>query len=135
MYKGEDTIDWLYETQLQVDDEWAVRTEKGFKWWAADHAQTVELLGEFEHPALGMRGYCISVRTELLKAAKLDADALMAINLTLMPFASMAGPVFDQRTGTLDLCSWVLVHEDNHRYMNALLSVAGLSPYNGVNSN
>ena len=57
MYKGEDTIDWLYETQLQVDDEWTVRTEKGCKWWAADHAQTVELLGGVEHPYSGMKGY------------------------------------------------------------------------------
>ncbi|NCC58342.1 MAG: hypothetical protein EOM17_12025 [Synergistales bacterium] len=108
MYTGRDTIEWLYGKQLQVDDEWSVITENGFTWWAGDHAQTVEVVGEADGPS-DERGYYISIRTELLKVRSLDPDALKAVSLTLMPFASMAGPVFDPRRGTLDLCSWTAV--------------------------
>ena len=123
MYTGRDTIEWLYGKQLQVDDEWSVITENGFTWWAGDHAQTVEVVGEADGPS-GERGYYISIRTELLKVRSLDPDALKAVSLTLMPFASMAGPVFDPRRGTLDLCSWALVYEGISPWMNVLLSVA-----------
>ncbi len=51
MYTGRDTIEWLYGKQLQVDDEWSVITENGFTWWAGDHAQTVEVVGEADGPS------------------------------------------------------------------------------------
>ena len=123
MYTGKKTIDWLYGKQLQVDEEWSVRTENGFTWWPGDHSQTVEIVGEADGPS-GERGYYISIRTELFKVRSLDADALTAVNLTLMPFASMAAPVFDPRRGTLDLCSWALVYEKISPWMNIMLSMA-----------
>ena len=43
---GQQTIDWLYGEQLQVDDEWAVRGPTGFTWWAYSNAQTIEIVGE-----------------------------------------------------------------------------------------
>ena len=43
---GTQTIEWLYRDHLQVDDEWAVRTPHGFRWWADRHAQQVEVIGE-----------------------------------------------------------------------------------------
>lgn len=123
MYTGKDTIDWLYTEQLQVDREWSVETERGFRWWPDDHAQTVEILGEVHGPA-GEKGYYISVRTELFKAPNLGADALEAVNKNLMTVASMSGPVYDRDRGALDLCSYALVHEDNYRWINILLNVA-----------
>ena len=42
---GEQTIDWLYREQLQVDAEWSVRDRTGFTWWADQNAQTVEIVG------------------------------------------------------------------------------------------
>ena len=123
MYTGKNSIDWLYEKQLQVDEEWSVRSENGFKWWPGDHAQTVEIVGEADGPS-GERGYYISIRTELYKVRSLDADALTAVNSTLMPLVSMAAPVFDPRRGTLDLCSWALVYEAISPWMNIMLSMA-----------
>ena len=46
MDTGKQSIEWLYHEQLKVDDEWAIRTPNGFKWWADKHAQTVEVIGE-----------------------------------------------------------------------------------------
>ena len=35
-------VDSLYK-QLQIDDEWAVRRERGFTWWSYRLAQHVEV--------------------------------------------------------------------------------------------
>lgn len=47
---GAKTIDWLYNIQLQVDDEWSVRTPTGFTWWADQNAQTIEVVGQDTGP-------------------------------------------------------------------------------------
>ena len=49
-----------------------------------------------------------------------------AINALLMCLASMAGPVFDEKTGTLSLCSLVRVHESIREWMSALISAASV---------
>ncbi len=121
---GTRTIDWLFETQLQVDEEWSTRTPNGFKWWADKHAQTIEVIGEVSGGPGGQVGYLVSVRTELLRSVQLSDAALKTINLFFMPTASMAGPVYDQSTQTLSLASLVRVHEDISGWMNPLLSVA-----------
>lgn len=55
MNAGERVLDFLYITQLQVDDEWAVTTPNGFTWWAGSFAQYVEIVGEEISPD-GMTG-------------------------------------------------------------------------------
>ena len=47
---AEQIIDWLYREQLQVDEQWSVRTERGFTWWAYENAQTIEIVGEETAP-------------------------------------------------------------------------------------
>jgi len=123
MCMGRDTIEWMYGKQFKTGGEWSVRADNGFRWWPTDRAQTVEVVGEADGPS-GERGYYISVRTDMFKARSLDGDALKAINMTLMTFASLAGPVYDPRRGTLDLCSWALVYEEISPWMNILLSIA-----------
>lgn len=125
MYTGKQTIDWLFHEQLKVDEEWSVRTENGFRWWADRNAQTIEVVGET--PGLnGNTGYFVSVRTELLRELDLDERAATTINSLLMPFASMAGPVYDRETKTLSLCLLVRVHEVIAPWMNPIISVAAL---------
>ena len=125
MNAGEQVLDFLYRTQLQIDDEWAVRTASGFTWWAAENAQTVEILTEQTSPE-GMSGQLVSVRTEMLSEVVLT-DALLAdLNAGPMQLASMSGPVYDPDTGTLSLCSLALVHEDIAGWMGMLLSTAAI---------
>ncbi len=120
---GEQSIQWLYGKQLKVDDEWAIPTTTGFKWWADNHAQTIEILKEEIGPD-GNTGYLISVRTEFLRNLDLTDDSLTLINTALTPYASLAGPVYDDESRTLDLCSLVRVHEGNSGWMNPLISLA-----------
>lgn len=123
MNVGEQTIDWLYREQLQVDDEWSVRTPGGFRWWPHQQAQTIEVVSEQSGPD-GQTGYWISIRTELLRDVDLDDRLAMVLNGLLMPFASMACPVHDATARTVDLYSLMRVHTDVAESVRALLSIA-----------
>lgn len=125
MNAGEQVVDFLYRTQLQVDDQWAVRTPTGFTWWAAENAQTVEILTGQTSPE-GMSGHLVSVRTEMLAGVDLTDELLADLNDGPMQLASLAGPVHDPDTGTLSLCSLALVHEDIAGWMGMLLSTAAI---------
>jgi len=125
MNAGEQVLDFLYNTQLQVDDEWAVRTPTGFVWWAGYHAQIVEIIGEQTSPE-GQTGYLISIRTEMVSGLDLTEEVLADLNEGPMQFASMAGPVYDPETGTLSLRTLVRVHDEIVPWMQMLLSTAAI---------
>ena len=88
MNVGEQTIDWLYREQLQVDEQWSIRTPTGFAWWADQNAQTIEILGEETGPD-GESGYLIGIRTELLHDVDLSDAALTELNDGPMRFAAL----------------------------------------------
>ena len=120
------TVEWLFSEQLKVDSEWSVRTPTGFRWWAYKNAQTIEVVGEEAGGPDGEIGYFVSVRTELLRSLNLGDRELAAIHANLMRFASMAGPVYDQETKTLSLCSQVRVYDAISQWMNPLISAAAV---------
>jgi hypothetical protein len=68
----------------------------------------------------------ISTRTELLRILRLTDQTAAGINALLMCPASMAGPVFDEKTSTLSLCSLVRIHESIREWMSALISLASV---------
>jgi hypothetical protein len=125
MNAGEKTIDWLFQEQLRVDHKWSIKLPTGFTWWADRHAQTIEIVGS-ESSEDGETAYLISIRTDLLRNLKLTDKTAAGINALLMHFASMAGPVLDEKNGTLSLCSLVRVHESVREWMSALISVASV---------
>ncbi len=66
MNAGKQTIEWLFNQRLRVDDEWSMKIPSGFGWWAAQNAQDIEMVGENYGPQR-QTGYLISVRTGLLR--------------------------------------------------------------------
>jgi hypothetical protein len=122
-FAGKGTIDWLFAEQLRVDEEWSLRLPTGFRWWADQQAQTVEVVRTETGPA-GEVGYVVSIRTDLLRDVSLDEKSLALCHLLLMQAASMAGPVHDEHQRTLSLCSLVRMHQGIAQWMNPLLSVA-----------
>jgi hypothetical protein len=64
MLFGNATLQWLYSKQLLVDQQWSVRTPRGFTWWADKNAQTIEVVGEVKAPDLPP-AQLVSVRTDL----------------------------------------------------------------------
>ena len=123
MNAGTKTIDWLYSEQLRVDAEWSIKTANGFVWWADSNAQTVEVIGEETDEKCGT-AWLVSVRTDFLRNVEATDSTLEKLSLMLAPVASMVGPVFDEDTGTVALCSLVRVHEGNREWMAPLISVA-----------
>lgn len=119
------TVEWLFHEALKVDTEWSVKTPRGFRWWADRHAQTIEIIGE-ETAADGTTDYFVSVRTDVLRSLDMGDFELDGIHTIIMPFTSMAGPVYDRKTKTLSLCSLVRVHDAISQWMNPLISVAAL---------
>jgi len=123
---GEQTIDWLYREQLQIDDRWSVRTERGFTWWADQNAQTVEIIDEETGPD-GEVGYLIGVRTEMITDLDLTEAALGELNEGPMRCAALSGPVYDRQTSTLSLCSLGRVHSEVAEWMGVLLGSAAVT--------
>ncbi len=126
MNAGEQTLTWLYDEQLKIRDAWAIRTPRGFRWWADKNAQTIEVIGRETGPN-GTIAYLISVRTDFLRNLDMTDCSLKAVNELLMSFSAMAGPVYDANSRTLTLCSLVRVHRDICSWMNSLISVASVT--------
>ncbi|HPX37606.1 MAG TPA: hypothetical protein PLH92_07800 [Mycobacterium sp.] len=125
MNAGEEVLDFLYTTQHQVDDEWAVKTPNGFTWWAGPFAQHVEIIGEETSPD-GQTGYLIRIRTEMVSGVELTDELLAELNEGPMQFASMAGPVYDPETQMVSMCTLVRVHDGIVSWMKMLLSTAAI---------
>ena len=126
MNAGEQTIDWLYREQLQVDEQWSVRTERGFTWWPDQNAQTIEILGEETGPD-GDVGYLIGVRTEMLTDLDLTESGLGELNEGPMRCAGLSGPVYDAATRTLSLCSMARVHDEIAPWMSVVIGSAAVT--------
>lgn len=120
---GEKTLDWLYRSQLQIDREWAVKTETGFTWWAHRHAQTIEIVGEAT-TGDGDTAALVCARTEVLRKMANPQRTAEALKDGFMRRASMSGPVLDPERGTLALSSAVWIHQRKCSWMPALLSTA-----------
>lgn len=124
MNAGKQVIDFLY-TQLQVDDEWAIRHADGFTWWAAEQLQTVDIIGEETSPD-GTTGYLISVQTEAASDLDLTEDVAAELNGGPMRFPSLAGPVYIPDSRTLRLCTTARVHAQTAQWMGVLLASASV---------
>jgi len=106
------TVEWL-RAELQVEDEWSVATDAGFRWWPGRHAQTVEALGG-----------AVSVRTEVMRGLDLWPPALPPLNHYLLQLASLSGGVYDGEQRRMDVCSLVRVDEVNADAVRPLLRLA-----------
>jgi hypothetical protein len=128
MAPAHDLIDWLFAQQLQVDEEWAVRDEQGFTWWADRQAQRVEVRESHEGGADSDSSphFLLSVRTEFLCQLELTDQAAVTINSCLLPYAALCGPVYDAEKKTLELCSLVRVSEEVTPFLKRAVSLACL---------
>lgn len=124
MNAAESTLKWLYREQLKVDDKWSIQTPNGFTWWADKNAQTIEITGEESNSET--KAYFIRVKTDLFQDIELNEQTCILLNALLMPYSSMAGPVYDSKSKTLSLCSHVRIHEGIKDWMAPLISTAAV---------
>lgn len=111
----------LYQT-MQVDAEWSVRTERGFTWWAKDHAQRV--WADPPEESDGIRVSRLHARTDLVTGFEPRPE-----NLALLAVGAMRGTVagvvrHPERPDRLQLATSVYAHAQNREWTGLLFSVA-----------
>ncbi|AEF34617.1 conserved hypothetical protein [Mycolicibacter sinensis] len=119
---GLQLVDSLFK-QLMVDDEWAVRRERGFTWWAYRLAQHVEI----GPPVWSEDRYICSVRiwTDVVRdvdPATEPASVLGVVNAQ----ATVNALVWDDATATITECCTAVIHEEIFAWMSKVLSTAAV---------
>lgn len=105
MDAGTRLVNYLY-SRMKIDDEWAVRRERGFTWWAGDLAQRVWAEEPVEDNGVEIcRVHC---QTDYLAGFDGGAEARAAIAL-LGACSTVSGPVIGE--GRVRLCSSIWVHD------------------------
>ena len=121
---AEETIDWLREEQLQIDEQWSIcsrpdshggptSTRRPLNSWRGDRPQRRTRIPAGRPDRVASRGGSHRDRTG-------DHQPLP------MRAASMAGPVYDVSARMLDLWSLVRVTDDNGGWMRYLLAAAAV---------
>ena len=91
MNAGEETVKWLFQGELQVEQKWSVKIPQGSIWWPDQNAQRIEIIGS--HPA--EETLFIRVQTDMLRDVVLNEESLPRINL-VMSLASRIDPLKNQ---------------------------------------
>jgi len=125
MNAGEKVLDRLYSRDFQCDAEWSIRKPNTFRWWAAEHAQTVWIEKEVS-PQPGQTGYVVSIATDFIRGIKVPEHLVPSPLKPMMCFASMATPIWLPEKGEIRLVSKMVVHEQNWELAAVLLSHSGL---------
>ena len=113
-------LDSLYE-QMMIDDEWAVRRERGFTWWAYRLAQHVEV----GPPVWTEDRYICSVRiwTEVVRDVDPDSDPAALLAATNQ-FATLSALVWDPSSASISECCTAVVHDEIFTWLSKVLATA-----------
>ena len=115
-------LDSLYE-QMMIDDEWAVRRERGFTWWAYRLAQNVEV----GPPVWSEDRYICSVRiwTDVVRNVDFATDPA-AVLAAINPFATLSALVWDPADETITECCTAVVHDEIFTWLSKVLATAAV---------
>lgn len=115
-------LDSLYE-QLMIDDQWAVRTERGFTWWAYRLAQHVEI----GPPEWSVDRYVCSVRiwTDVVRDVVPNSQPAGVLGAT-NAFSTLSALVWDPSEATITECCTAAVHDEIFEWMSKVLATAAV---------
>ena len=113
-------VDNLYQ-QLMIDEQWAVRRDRGFTWWGYRLPQHVEVaLPEHDR---GLDLCVVRIWTEVVRHVDVDSHPA-AVLAQLNNQTTLSALVWDPQTATISDCCTVTVHQDNANWMNKILATA-----------
>ena len=115
-------VNSLYE-QLQIDDEWAVRRERGFTWWSYRLAQHVEV-----SPPVwsGDRDVCaVRIWTEVVRDVDAGTDPAAALG-RLNPYAVLSALVWNEADASITEWCTAVVHDENVDWLSKVLATAAV---------
>jgi hypothetical protein len=115
---GLDVVRFVYQ-MMQIDDEWAVWSDRGFTWWASSLTQHV-----WAEPCFEEEGFTVArvhVRTDLLDDfAGTDAQLLQLMELSY--FATLSGLVrHPEQPSRIQLASSIYAHSDTADWLQRVL--------------
>jgi hypothetical protein len=121
---GLTAVDLLYEL-LMVDDEWALRRERGFTWWAYRLAQHVEASEPFEGPD-GAIACNIRIWTDIVADVP-DRDAKGPAALAMVNQSeTMSAIVWNNESRTVSECCSSIVCADTVKTWVKVLTTAAV---------
>ncbi|MBI3224359.1 MAG: hypothetical protein HYZ39_04790 [Mycolicibacterium cosmeticum] len=113
-------VDNLYQ-QLMVDEQWALRRDRGFTWWGYRLAQHVEVAPPVHDRGLDL---CVlRIWTDVVRDVAPNSNPA-AILAQLNNQTTLSALVWDPETGTIADCCTVTVHQDNANWMGKILATA-----------
>lgn len=115
-------LDSLYE-QLMIDDQWSVRRERGFTWWAYRLAQHVEV----GPPQWSEDRYVCSVRiwTDVVRDVDPSTDPAVVLAAT-NSFATLNALVWDPSDATITECCTAVVHDEIFMWLSKVLATVAV---------
>ena len=119
---GIQTIQDIYST-MQVDEEWSIKTESGFTWWANQFKQRMWADELVEDDSLAISR--VHVETEFLKYPKRSENTNYQLAM-MMRLSTMSGLVYDSQSGCLKWRCNAFVHEENKDWLIDLLCLAAI---------
>jgi hypothetical protein len=117
---GTTLVDSVYSI-MQIDDDWSVRGERGFTWWAGDLRQDIWAEPSFDD--YGEELVRVHARTEIARDVAVDPGSEFGLS-SLGIFASLSGLVYEEHAKALSLSSSVYAHEQNLQWIGPLLSLS-----------
>ena len=120
---GIEVIESIYN-QLQIDDKWAIKDERGFTWWSHNLAQKISV-SEGKND-LGLEMFKLQSRTEFLKDFPSDQKSSELLGM-YMRFSSLSGitphPTEENR---FELVSTMWVHKDVKDFIELYFMLSSL---------
>lgn len=119
---GLQLLDSLYE-QLMIDDEWAVRRERGFTWWSYRLAQHVEV----SPPEWSINRYVCSVRiwTDVVREVDPSTEPAEIIGL-INAYADLNAVVWNPAEAAIMECCTANVHDEIFGWLSKVLATAAV---------
>jgi len=108
---------------MNIDDEWSIENERGFKWWGHQYAQRIWAEQPIEDN--GFHVTKVNAETELLKYPKRSTE-IETLLATEMKNASLSGLVIDSEADTITLHCSAYVHEENQSWLGKIFSLAAI---------
>lgn len=105
-----DAVDALYQG-AQMDDQWAVRSDRGYTWWPGDFAQHVHL-GPVRSTPSGNE-CTLTVWTDLVTDVDPDTNPAKVLGLVNMRELAVNAVVWDQESATIKMFCSLSLNEGN----------------------
>ena len=120
---GIDAVDALYQG-AQIDDRWAVRSDRGFTWWPSDLAQHVSL-GPVRSTPSGDE-CTLTVRTDLVADVDPATNPAKLLGLVNMRELAMNAVVWDRESATIKMFCSMSINEVNTGFAARLIGLPAM---------